>query len=514
MKLKAQIINLGLAGVLLATLVGGIGIVASLVMGDTVDSTILAGEALQLSQEADMMHDALRGDAQLALLSAGDKNSEQLGEAAKGLKEHSEVLDSALSKLRSLPMTAQSLAALDAAQALVKPYEAAVEAVVKGASVDLETGLRALPALQASFTALEEKMATLSDTIEANGQTLNAQAKARVDQTLYAIVMALALATSAMAAAALWLSRRMTRPMAHAVSVADRLAQGDLSVRIEPAGNDETEQLLVSMERMQTSFAAIVREVKSNAERVACASTEIATGNLDLSIRTEQQASVLQQTAASMEELSTTVRQNADHSRKANALAQDASGVAVRGGEVVQQVVCTMKGIDEASKKIADIIGVIDSIAFQTNILALNAAVEAARAGEQGRGFAVVAGEVRGLAQRSASAAKEIKTLIHASAEQVNHGTTLADQAGETMTQVVESIRHVSSIVAGINAASAEQSSGVERVGAAVVQMDQTTQQNAALVEESAAAAEALKQQSQSLVQAVAVFRLAENEGS
>jgi methyl-accepting chemotaxis protein len=242
---------------------------------------------------------------------------------------------------------------------------------------------------------------------------------------------------------------------------------------------------------------------------VATASAQIAQGNQDLSQRTEQQAAALQQTAASMEQLGSTVKLNADNARQANQLALSASGVAVQGGEVVNQVVATMKGIQDSSRRIADIIGVIDGIAFQTNILALNAAVEAARAGEQGRGFAVVATEVRSLAQRSATAAREIKTLISASVERVEQGTAQVDLAGAKMAEIVGSVQRVTDIMAEISAASAEQSSGVNQVGQAVTQMDQTTQQNAALVEEGTAAAESLKGQAQQLVQAVAVFRLA-----
>jgi methyl-accepting chemotaxis protein len=251
--------------------------------------------------------------------------------------------------------------------------------------------------------------------------------------------------------------------------------------------------------------------VRTSAENVSLASAEIAKGNNDLSERTEQQASALEQTAASMEELGSTVHHNADNARKAGELASAASVVAIKGGDVVGQVVETMKGINDSSRQIADIISVIDGIAFQTNILALNAAVEAARAGEQGRGFAVVASEVRSLAQRSAQAAKEIKELISASVERVGRGTTLVDQAGSTMQEIVSSVKRVSDIMAEISAASTEQSSGVQQVGDAVTQMDQGTQQNAALVEESAAAASRLSSQAVELVQAVAVFRLAQD---
>jgi len=309
-----------------------------------------------------------------------------------------------------------------------------------------------------------------------------------------------------------FVSRDLVNAAARAVSQADRMAEGDLSHNLAADRRDEMGQLLNALGKMQTSLRGIVAGVRENAEGVATSSAEISQGNNDLSARTEQQASALEETAASMEELSSTVKQNADNARQANQLALSASTVAVSGGEVVNRVVDTMKGINDSSKRIADIIGVIDGIAFQTNILALNAAVEAARAGEQGRGFAVVAAEVRSLAQRSADAAKEIKTLISTSVERVEQGTALVDQAGTTMREVVSSIKRVTDIMGEISAASTEQSAGVSQVGEAVTSMDQATQQNAALVEQSAAAAESLKSQAQQLVNAVAVFKLASHD--
>ncbi|RZI82330.1 MAG: HAMP domain-containing protein [Rubrivivax sp.] len=509
MKLRTQIIAFGLAGAASAVLVGGIGLFASAKLGQDIDGAILSGQALQASQEADMMHDAVRGDGQLALFGALQKSPERIDEAANGLKDHKATFNQALATLEGLPLTEESRAALATTKPMVKRYIESAEQMIQAARVDPASAEHAMPALQEAFTALEKQMAALSESIEKNGEALNARAKGSAGQTQWAISVALMLATAAMVGLALWLARRMTRPMAHAVSVADLLAQGDLTASVQPSGNDETLHLLQSMARMQASFAGIVREVKGNAEGVATASAEIAQGNNDLSMRTEQQASSLEQTASSMEQLGATVRQNADSARQANQLAMSASTVAVQGGEVVAQVVETMKGINEASRKIADIISVIDGIAFQTNILALNAAVEAARAGEQGRGFAVVASEVRSLAGRSAEAAKEIKSLIGASVERVEQGSALVDRAGATMTEVVSSIRRVTDIVGEISAASSEQSAGVTQVGEAVTQMDQATQQNAALVEQSAAAAESLRQQADQLVMTVAAFKLA-----
>ncbi|MFZ4625080.1 MAG: methyl-accepting chemotaxis protein [Rhodoferax sp.] len=293
----------------------------------------------------------------------------------------------------------------------------------------------------------------------------------------------------------------------YAAEITQRIADGDLSVAIA-VPHPEQASLLQALAVMRDKFARIVGQVRQGSEGVATASAEIAQGNNDLSMRTENQASALQQTAASMEQLSATVKQNADHAAHANQLALNASTVAVQGGAVVAQVVDTMKGINASSRKIADIIGVIDGIAFQTNILALNAAVEAARAGEQGRGFAVVASEVRSLAGRSADAAKEIKTLINDSVSRVEQGSALVDQAGTTMNEVVNSIRQVTEIMGEISAASGEQSAGVAQIGNAVTEMDQVTQQNAALVEQMAAAAGSLKSQAHDLVQVVAVFKL------
>lgn len=302
--------------------------------------------------------------------------------------------------------------------------------------------------------------------------------------------------------------RSVILPVRNAVSLAQDISDGDLTRIVVSNSRDELGQLLANLEVMRAKLAGVVFQVRQGSESVATASAEIAHGNNDLSARTESQASALEQTAASMEQLGTTVRQNAASASQANQLAMNASDIAMKGGEVVGQVVETMKGINESSRKISDIISVIDGIAFQTNILALNAAVEAARAGEQGRGFAVVASEVRALASRSAEAAKEIKTLINVSVERVEQGTSLVDQAGVTMHEMVASIRRVTDIVGEISAASNEQSMGVAQVGEAVAQMDKVTQQNAALVEEMAAAASSLKAQAQELVQTVAVFKL------
>jgi methyl-accepting chemotaxis protein len=293
--------------------------------------------------------------------------------------------------------------------------------------------------------------------------------------------------------------------------IAHKIAAGDLAVTVNTKPSDQS-SLLFAMKTMRDSLAKVVGEVRQGTDTIATASAQIAAGNMDLSSRTEQQASSLEETAASMEELTSTVKQNADNARQANQLAESASSVAVKGGRVVSQVVDTMSAINSSSKKIVDIIGVIDGIAFQTNILALNAAVEAARAGEQGRGFAVVAAEVRSLAQRSAAAAKEIKTLIGDSVDKVEEGSKQVLEAGKTMDEIVGSVKRVTDIMAEITVASREQTSGIEQINQAITQMDQVTQQNAALVEEAAAAAASLQEQASELSQVVSVFKLDDNE--
>ena len=508
MKLRNQILGLGLVGLLMTVIVGSVSYINAGKMAGGISECTVSSSAMHRSLDADMMHDAIRSDVLMTMMGALTQDPAQIAEGTRGLQEHSEEFNKALADLQALPVshTTKSKAADTTAE--VKRYIDAGLLVQKLASTDQVAARAALIEFQKEFSALEKSMSMLSDSIQNESNQTNSNTQDVATAGKVQIIAILLIATLILIAVPLWVSKQVEAPIILAVALADQMAEGDLTAHIKPRGSEETVQLLSALQRMQTSFSGIVRSVKSNAESVASASAEIAHGNNDLSARTEQQASGLQETAASMEELGSTVKQNADSARQANQLAMSASSVAIQGGEVVGQVVETMKGINESSRKISDIISVIDGIAFQTNILALNAAVEAARAGEQGRGFAVVASEVRSLAGRSADAAKEIKSLINASVERVEQGTALVDQAGTTMTEVVSSIRRVTDIMGEISAASNEQASGVAQVGEAVTQMDQATQQNAALVEEMAAAASSLKSQANELVQVVAVFKL------
>ncbi len=389
------------------------------------------------------------------------------------------------------------------------PYTASVQRVIdlarreKDAARDLlMTETQELQHIY--FAALDAQVKFQKDLMLASAQKANEQ----VAFASVAMLTAAAIAAMVGAAFARLITRSVVTPIRQAVDAAEAVAAGDLRLSLATYRKDEAGQLLVALQRMNDALVGIVGAVRGNADSVATASGEIAQGNADLSQRTEAQASNLQQTAASMEELSATVNHNTDTARQATQLADSAARVAESGGQVMGQVVGTMEEITSSSKKIADIIGTIDGIAFQTNILALNAAVEAARAGEQGRGFAVVAGEVRALAQRSAEAAREIKSLIGASVERVEAGNTLVGQAGRTMDEVVGQVRRVADLISEISAASNEQSKGIVQIGEAVSQLDQVTQQNAALVEESAAAAESLRAQAHQLAETVATFKL------
>lgn len=430
------------------------------------------------------------------------------------LKAHDKTIQDRLASYKSLLAHGDEPALFAKLEKGVSAYAAARAKVIslgqqkkQQDAADISDGMASMAFDEASvaldkLTALNFEGAAKA---AADAQAVSGQAKR---STLLLIAAAVVIGIALTVAITRSLLRQLGGEPAVAARVARAVAEGDLSVAV-PVRTGDTLSLMAQLQAMQTALTRAVATVRRGSECVATASAEIANGNQDLSSRTEQQAGAIQQTSATMEQLGVTVRNNADSAQQANRLAQDASGVAGRGGDVVGQVVATMREINSSSRQIAEIIGVIDGIAFQTNILALNAAVEAARAGEQGRGFAVVAGEVRNLAQRSADAARQIKTLITTSVERVDQGTTLVDEAGRTMQEIVAAIRRVTDMIGEISKASSEQSQGVVRVGATIQQMDQATQQNAALVEQSAAATESLRQQAAELVRAVAVFRLA-----
>jgi len=368
-------------------------------------------------------------------------------------------------------------------------------------------------AVKGKDRAPTELLVQATDGIVAQTERDVVEAKASSARATFLSLLAMVLGSAAAIVAGIVVSRSIVRPLGRAVEVARTVAAGDLRTRIEVTTDDETGQLLAALRDMNASLKQIVTKVRNGAGAISVASDEIAQGNMDLSSRTEQQASALEETASSMEELTSTVSQNADNARQAKQLATSACDIAIKGGEVVERAVGTMAAISASSKEIGDIIGVIDGIAFQTNILALNAAVEAARAGEQGRGFAVVASEVRSLAQRSAVAAKEIKVLIGASTERVEAGSALVSEAGATMHEIVASVKQVMDVMAEISAATTEQGAGIEQINMAVTEMDTTTQQNAALVEEAAAAAQALREQTVALNGVVGVFKLDGDSG-
>ncbi|MBU9821215.1 MCP four helix bundle domain-containing protein [Rahnella sp. BCC 1045] len=438
------------------------------------------------------------------------KNPEQNQKRYLQLDDTIKQTNLAMSKIAAIQTTVTGKQKIKALQDASDAFESGKEALIalaRAGDMDgaTEYVLRKLTTSQNAYLDLAIAFANSQDQqLQAEGKKAVADGHTAIELTLIFSALAILLA----AAMGYFLTRSITRPLLNAVKVAENVAAGDLTTQIQVNSHDETGQLMQGLKNMNENLLKIVTEVRAGTHAINSASSEIAAGNLDLSSRTEQQASSLEETASAMEQMTATVKQNADNARQANQLAAQASRVAVQGGEVVGEVVNTMEGINASSRKIVDIIAVIDGIAFQTNILALNAAVEAARAGEQGRGFAVVASEVRNLAQRSASAAKEIKSLIDDSVLRVDNGTQLVAKAGATMAEVVSSVKNVTDIVGEIAIASNEQSTGIEEINKAINQMDEVTQQNAALVQEASSAAYSLNEQAERLSQAISIFKV------
>ncbi len=512
MKIKTQLILFGVVGAGLILSVGGASLYSKHQMDRALDVSAMYATAIRSQVEADMMHDALRGDV-LEVLLAGIRADRQGVKAAQGLlAEHAENLKGRLLELSTLALHGELQRHLNAIRGPLDDYVRSANEIA-AISNDSEAALGRYPSFLEKFSNLETSMKKFSDALEAAAAANKKDASAATAFAERSIIAGTLLGVLLVALVAVAVFRDVRRSLVDLQSAVDDLCtgSGDLTYRL-PAMKGEFGHLSDSMNRFIAGLHDIVAQVRDSAISISGAARQVAQGNQELSGRTEEQASSLEESAASMEELTTTVKQNAENARRANDIAVTTSAVAGRGGKVMGEVVTTIAGMSESSIRISDIIGVIDGIAFQTNILALNAAVEAARAGEQGRGFAVVASEVRSLAQRSAGAAKEIKQLIESSVERVNRGTEQVLGASKTIEEVVISAKRMTDIIADIAAASQEQLTGIEQVGSAVVQMDRATQQNATLVEQSAAVAEHMAGQADDLMKSVARFKLGDSK--
>jgi len=511
--LRQALMGLGLVGLLGTLVAGGVGWRGTVALETQLNQSLVVGEAIRNATVADQQHDAIRSDVMYSIVAVQTGDGDGFKKAKADLARHSTELIARLRAVQEADVPADIKTQIQAALPLAQAYAAAGKTLLDTVELDNFGAIGQLPEFNAAFTVLEKELEKPGEALNAHGDWLKKEGESAVAsahlQILFASVVALVVL--------LLVSLRTISKITAALAVANRLTQavasGDLTQSIPVSGYPEIRVLLHHLNEMNGSLRTVVGEVRDAAMAVASGGQQVAQGNQDLSSRTEQQASALEQTAAAMHQVSTSVQQNAEQVHEASSLALKASEVAQDGGAVVGEVIHSMQRIDGSSRKIADIIGVIDSIAFQTNILALNAAVEAARAGEAGRGFAVVASEVRSLAGRSAEAAREIKALITASVEEVNQGTRLVNRAGDTMGNVVSAIGNVTHIMQGISGALREQAQGVAQVSEAIAHIDQTTQQNAALVEEGAVAANSLREQSTRLVENVAVFRLPDQAG-
>ncbi|NDP59012.1 MAG: hypothetical protein GZ090_06610 [Oxalobacteraceae bacterium] len=509
MTITWRLILMTAISLLFTALVGGSGIWAERTVSGALQDNATVSAALRNHMQADMMHDALRGDVLLAMSTGSKKKMDQRKDVEQALAGHMSSFTDALKNNEALPLPADITASIAKVRPLVDTYLkesqlAVAVAFDQPAAMDIE-----FDKFMKTFEALEREMASLSALIEKNTAETSAASQATAAHSEQIILMALLASSICLGLFALVTIRTIAANIRRVLLAVNNLNSGDsnLNQRL-PAMQGEFAMLGDSLNTFIANLARIIGEISASSGAISTGSRQISMGSRDLSQRTESQASALEETASSMEQLTATVKQNADNAREASNLAVTASAVASKGGLVVSQVVETMDSINTSAKKIVDIISVIDGIAFQTNILALNAAVEAARAGEQGRGFAVVAAEVRNLAQRSASAAREIKSLIGDSVDKVDAGARLVEQAGATMNEVVASVARVTGIISEIAAASVEQTLGINHISQAITHMDQSTQQNAALVEQSTAAAESMQEQADKLVNAISVFQV------
>ncbi len=508
LSIRHKMLAFSLAGLAFVLLVGGIGYFTVGMLAESTHHLKISGDAAKSHMEADMMHDALRGDALSAMLAGTRKEAAQQRVVEGELAEHTKQFRESIEALNGLHINDEVTAAVTKIRPKLDAYTSAAADVTRLAFSDLPAAEAQLPGFTKAFSALEDEMEALGELITKHAQESEEESVAMAATARTTMLVTVVVAGVLLLLIGMVTSRSIVGPLDRAVAVTRRVASGDLSSRIVVTGAGETAALLASLQSMNGSLLELVTTVRNSCVNIATGSSEIASGSADLSHRTEEQASSLEETAASMEQLTATVRQNADTARQASEMAGSASSAASDGGAVMERVIATMAEISNSSHKIVDIIGVIDGIAFQTNILALNAAVEAARAGEQGRGFAVVASEVRALAQRSAGAAREIKTLIHDSVGKIDSGTSLVGDAGQSMRELVAKVQRVSVLINEISAASGEQTTGLDQVGSAVSTLDQVTQQNAALVEESSAAAESLRLQAAELERVVGQFKL------
>ena len=512
--IRMKLVLLAIASLTVTIIVGTTGYVGVSRVDNAMDEIVVNSSAMRNHLTADMMHDALRADVLNTLVSAYSGNKSQFGTIEKEMDEHTRIFKQKLAANEELPLNDRIKSEIRKTRPRLEAYVKAAHAVEEAAQVDLEAALAQLPAFKKSFDNLAEEMETLSDEIDRDTNVSQGHGNTAVSTSRNTIIIITLLSSIAIVVGSLMLAARITAPINTAVKVAERVANGELDNHYDITSRDETGRLMVALKAMNDSLIDVVDRVKVGSESITNAASEIVLGSTNLSQRTEEQASSLEETAASMEEMTSTVKQNAASAGTASELANVANNEAEAAGKVVSEAVESMGNITAASTRIADIIGTIDGIAFQTNLLALNAAVEAARAGEQGRGFAVVASEVRSLAQRSADAAKEIKTLIEDSVNKVKDGTELVNRSGDTLISIIRSIKEVADIVDEINAASQEQSAGIDQVNNAVAQMDEMTQQNAALVEESAAASRSMQDQAASLLEMTRFFRLGGTTGN